>query len=84
MEKDGHRQCTPRNTDPAVTEEPWVDFSSGYIQGSLHLFPKQGSKPPCKLHQNYTRGIMTLRFRRIDERVMEFANPPSEAAAMRA
>ena len=58
---------------PSITAEPWVDFSSGYIQRSLHLFPKQGSKTPWKLHQNYARDIMTLRFGRIDDGVMEFS-----------
>ncbi len=67
-------QCTPRNADPALTEEPWVDFSSGYIHRSLHLFPKQGSKAPWKLHQNYARDILTLRFGRIEDGVLQFSN----------
>ena len=81
MQKHGYRQCTPRNSDPALAEEPWVDFSSGYIQRTLHLFPKQGSKAPWKLRQNYARDIMTLRFGRIDDGVMEFTRPPTAAAA---
>jgi cation diffusion facilitator CzcD-associated flavoprotein CzcO len=72
MERHGYAQCTPRLNDPSVTEEPWVDFSSGYIQRTLHLFPKQGSKAPWKLRQNYARDIMTLRFGKIDDGVMEF------------
>ena len=72
-------QCTPRNTDPTLTEEPWVDFSSGYFQRSMHLFPKQGSKPPWKLHQNYARDLLTLRFGRVDDGVMAFSNPPPAA-----
>jgi cation diffusion facilitator CzcD-associated flavoprotein CzcO len=84
MTRHGYRQCTPRNTDPAVSGEAWVDFSSGYIQRSLHLFPKQGSKPPWKLHQNYARDIMTLRFGRIDDGVLEFLKSLPEPKAMRA
>jgi cation diffusion facilitator CzcD-associated flavoprotein CzcO len=80
MQKRGYRQCTPRNNDPTLAEEPWVDFSSGYIQRTLHRFPKQGSKAPWKLRQNYARDIMTLRFGRIDDGVMEFSNPPAQAA----
>ena len=77
MKKRGQRQCTPRNTDPTITEEPWIDFSSGYFQRSLHKFPKQGSRAPWKLHQNYARDIMMLRFGRVEDGVMEFSNPPS-------
>src|SRR5271170_6842727 len=72
MKKHGYTQCTPRLTDPTITAEPWVDFSSGYVQRSLALFPKQGSRAPWKLRQNYARDIMTLRFGRIADGVMEF------------
>jgi monooxygenase len=73
MRSHGYSQCTPRNADADLAGEPWVDFSSGYIQRSLHLFPKQGSKPPWRLRQNYARDIMTLRFGRIDDGYMEFS-----------
>ena len=81
MKRHGYRQCTPRNADPALGAEPWVDFSSGYVQRSLHLFPKQGSKPPWRLHQNYARDILTLRYGRVDDGVMEFSRPGSARAA---
>jgi monooxygenase len=84
MHKRGLRQCTPRNTDPTITEEPWIDFSSGYFQRSLHKFPKQGSRAPWKLHQNYARDIMTLRFGKVEDGVMEFSGPRSEPVALRA
>ena len=72
MQKHGYTRCTPRNRDGAQSAEPWVDFSSGYIQRSLHLFPKQGARAPWRLSQNYPRDILTLRFGRIDDGVMEF------------
>jgi cation diffusion facilitator CzcD-associated flavoprotein CzcO len=72
MDRHGYRQCTPRRTDPTVTEEPIIDFSSGYVQRSIHLFPKAGSKVPWKLHQNYARDLLNLRFGRVDDGVMEF------------
>jgi cation diffusion facilitator CzcD-associated flavoprotein CzcO len=84
MKKHGYAQCVPGLKDPSVTEEPWVDFSSGYVRRSLDKFPKQGSKAPWKLRQNYARDIMTLRFGRIDDGVMEFSNPPSASTARRA
>jgi cation diffusion facilitator CzcD-associated flavoprotein CzcO len=84
MKKRGYAQCTPRLNDASITAEPWVDFSSGYIQRSLAKFPKQGSKAPWKLRQNYARDIMTLRFGRIDDGVMEFSNPPAETVTKRA
>jgi cation diffusion facilitator CzcD-associated flavoprotein CzcO len=75
MQAQGQRQCTPRNTDPTVTEQPWIDFSSGYVQRSMALFPKQGSRAPWKAHQNYARDIMTLRYGTLDDGAMVFSNP---------
>jgi len=72
MKKHGYRQATPRFTDATVKDEPWVDFSSGYIHRSLHLFPKQGSKAPWRLRQNYARDLMVLRYGRVDDDAMEF------------
>jgi cation diffusion facilitator CzcD-associated flavoprotein CzcO len=73
MQRHGFRQCTPRRNDPSVTEQPIIDFSSGYVQRSIHLFPKAGSKVPWKLHQNYARDLLNLRFGALDDGVMDFA-----------
>lgn len=82
MDKHGYRQCTPRNLDPSLAEEPWIDFSSGYVQRSLHKLPKQGSRLPWKLHQNYAFDIMMLRYGRVDDGVMEFQRQRSAVTAM--
>jgi len=74
MARHGYRQCTPRNKDPSVTAEPWIDFSSGYVQRSLALFPKQGSKAPWRLYQNYARDLLSLRFGKLSDGSMEFSN----------
>jgi cation diffusion facilitator CzcD-associated flavoprotein CzcO len=71
MKQHGVRQCTPRNTDASMTEEPWVDFSSSYFARSLHLFPKQGSKAPWRLYQNYPRDILLLRYGKLADGVLE-------------
>jgi monooxygenase len=76
MEKNGIAHCTPRNTDPSMAVEPWVDFSSGYFARSIHLFPKQGAKAPWKLYQNYLKDIWLLRYGKLDDGVMVFSHPP--------
>lgn len=75
MARHGHRQCTPRNRDPDLKTEPWIDFSSGYVQRALAHMPRQGTKAPWKLRQNYLRDLLTLRYGRIDDGVMEFTGP---------
>lgn len=81
MDQTGLRQVTPRNREAGMGEEPWLDFSSGYVQRSLERFPKQGEKRPWKLHQNYILDIMTLRHGAIEDPALEFSNP--EASALR-
>lgn len=73
MQRHGLRQCTPHNADPRVGAEPWVDFSSGYLQRDLHRFPKQGSHGPWKLRQNYLHDLVSLRYGRLDDGVLTFA-----------
>src|SRR5207245_3273725 len=46
MRATGQRQCTPANQDASVTAAPLLGLSSGYVQRSAHLFPRQGSKAP--------------------------------------
>ena len=80
----GQRQCTARRNDPSIQEEPWLDFSSGYVQRTIGKFPKQGSKAPWKLHQNYARDLMALKFGAVTDEVMVFSNPAPKAAAKKA
>ncbi len=80
MDRTGMRQCTPRNTDPDLGEEPWLDFSSGYVQRAIDRFPKQGAKKPWKQHQNYALDLMALRYGGVEDGVMRFTNPAPAVA----
>lgn len=72
MDRHGYAQCTPRVNDPEVKDEPILDFTSGYVRRALHTLPRQGSKTPWRLHQNYVRDLSMLRYGRVDDGVMEF------------
>ena len=72
MDQHGYAQCTPRVNDPELTEEPVLDFTSGYVLRALHTLPRQGSKTPWRLHQNYVKDLSMLRFGRVDDGTMEF------------
>ncbi|MES2340495.1 MAG: NAD(P)/FAD-dependent oxidoreductase [Pseudomonadota bacterium] len=80
MTRTGNRQVTPRNTDPTIGEVPWLDFSSGYVQRAMASFPKQGTKAPWKLHQNYALDLLNLRFTKIEDGVLEFSNKAGSKA----
>ena len=74
MEKTGDRQCTPRNLDSSVLPEERPDLNSGYVLRTLHKFPKQGTKHPWKVYQNYARDLLTFRFGKLHDGIMEFSN----------
>ena len=71
MDSHGYRRCVPE-VDPSVGEQPLLDFTSGYVLRSLDQFPKQGSREPWKLRQNYVVDIRTIRRGRIEDGAMRF------------
>jgi monooxygenase len=81
MDRRGYVACTPRQRDPSVMPEPLLDFSSGYIQRAIGQFPRQGSKKPWKLYQNYVLDLLNLRFGSVNDRALEFRKPGESAKA---
>jgi hypothetical protein len=71
MRRRGYAAAVPRR-DPEVGEEPLLDFSSGYVQRALHMLPKQGSRRPWQLRQNYALDLLAFRFGAVEDGVLEF------------
>jgi cation diffusion facilitator CzcD-associated flavoprotein CzcO len=71
MDKRGYKYCVPER-DPAVQEEPLMNFTSGYVQRSIEQFPKQGSVRPWKLFQNYALDLLMIRHSKIDDSSIRF------------
>jgi len=81
MDEHGHATCTPVNRDPSLTDEPFIDFNSGYVLRAIDQFPRQGSRSPWRLHQNYARDILLLRFGSVEDEAMEFSGAGAGAGA---
>jgi monooxygenase len=75
MDRKGMRQVTPRNRNEAPAAPFLERFSSGYVQRSLASWPKQGSKAPWRVYQNYVRDIFSLKWSPIENDALEFSNP---------
>ena len=85
MDEAGCRQCTPRlrSEDKNMPARKWItDFSSGYIQRIMHLFPKQGDKAPWLNTQNYAEDKKLLSDRAVDDGVLQFSNPAAESGEL--
>ncbi len=72
MDENGYQIAVPRLNDDSIKPEPAVDFTSGYIQRALKDLPKQGSKLPWRVNQNYIKDIKMFRYGKIDDGTMEF------------
>jgi monooxygenase len=75
MDAHGYVKSVPEITDPTVREMPLLDFTSGYVLRSLDKFPKQGSKEPWRLRQNYVFDLRSIRRGPIDDGAMQFSRP---------
>ena len=76
MDRHGYAACTPRLNDSDIEEEPVIDFTSGYVVRALPTLPRQGSKTPWRLHQNYLRDLSLMRYGQVDDGAMEFKGAP--------
>lgn len=72
MDRHAYTQCTPRLADQAIVAEPMMGLTSGYMQRARDIIPRQGSKSPWKMHQNYLSDLVGLRFRSVHGKTMEF------------
>jgi len=76
MDSKGMRQVTP-NCGNEIAVAPFVEnFSSGYVQRALAGWPKQGSKAPWRVNQNYFRDTIAMKWARLDDGALQFSNPP--------
>ena len=75
MDSHHYRQCTPRLSGDIAGERPLLDLTSGYVQRSIDEFPRQGSKKPWRLYQNYLLDLLTLKYGAVDDEAMEFSTP---------
>lgn len=75
MDENGYKKCMPVQNDPNLEVEDWLDFSSGYIRRVIHTLPKQGTKKPWRLDQNYMVDRKMIGKAELNDGVMEFSAP---------
>jgi cation diffusion facilitator CzcD-associated flavoprotein CzcO len=74
MSEDNKTIVVPKNMDASVKRKPFIDMSSGYIQRAAGMIPKQGSKAPWRLYQNYFLDMLTLKFGGVKDSVLTFSS----------
>ncbi len=69
MAAHGYRRVVPVR-DPTVGEQPFMDFTSGYVLRALDQLPRQGDREPWRLRQSYLHDRRTLRRAALDDDVL--------------
>lgn len=76
MKKNNFEVCTPHLTqelEDTFSDEPILDFNSSYVLRSIDALPKQGSKIPWKLNQNYPLDIMTIKYSSLKDEALQYS-----------
>jgi cation diffusion facilitator CzcD-associated flavoprotein CzcO len=78
MDRLGVAQATPRLRPHEITAErrPWIEnFSAGYMQRMMHLFPKQLATDPWRNTQNFDLDRKMVRSGALEDGVLIFGKP---------
>ncbi len=79
MDDHGYAYCMPVAPPASEPLEPLLDFSSGYVLRAIDSLPKQGTRLPWRLNQNYFKDIGLFRRGPLEDEGMRFCRP--EAAS---
>ena len=72
MRQHGHQKVVPVR-DASVSEQDYLSFTSGYVQRASSILPKQGSRAPWQVNQNYIKDIFLIKYARLNDGVMQFS-----------
>ncbi|MBA4165170.1 MAG: FAD-containing monooxygenase EthA [Erythrobacter sp.] len=82
MRSAGAEVATPvltREAEAALVDDDVFDFSSGYIQRSKHIMPRNADSYPWRLNQEYVLDRKVMRRGAIDDGVLAFTRAGAEA-----
>jgi monooxygenase len=77
MDSAGTAICVPRPPAASEPSDPIIDLKAGYVLRSVDTLPRQGARPPWRLHQNYLRDVRVLRHGPLDDGLELRARPRS-------
>ncbi|MBX7266988.1 NAD(P)/FAD-dependent oxidoreductase [Micromonospora sp. Llam7] len=80
--RSGNQAVTPLAPPPGP-RTPLIGLTSGYVRRGVGQLPRQGHRKPWRLHQNYVRDLLLMRYGRVTDAGVRFdragvAPAPSE------
>ena len=79
MATSGRTVATPVYGEASRETVPLIDFSSGYITRAADIMPKQGTRAPWRVHQNYLVDLAGYRLGKVEDGTLAFKAPPARA-----
>ena len=73
MEKKSVKKCCPEANENIVKDENWLNLSSGYIERSRNIFPKQGKEKPWQNNQNFIKDVFQIRYGDLKDEDLKFS-----------
>jgi monooxygenase len=80
MDDNGFDAVEVEHPGSDVEERPFMEFTPGYVLRSLDELPKQGSRTPWRLNQNYLRDIHLIRRGKVADEGLRFSKKPARVA----
>ena len=84
MDDNGFDTVVAEHPGSDVEERPFMEFTPGYVLRSLDELPKQGSRKPWRLNQNYLRDIRLVRRGKVDDEGLRFTKKPARVSVQAA
>jgi monooxygenase len=79
MDSRGQAVVTPLAPAPDEPLSPLIDLRSGYVMRSVDKLPRQGPEAPWRLHQNYPRDLLPMRWGSVADEGVRFSTAPAPA-----
>ncbi|AKK26891.1 NAD(P)/FAD-dependent oxidoreductase [Mycobacterium sp. EPa45] len=80
MDRHGYTTVVPVVDDPNIEKRPMLDFSAGYVQRSVDLFPQQGATGPWTVEMDYWADHDRLRKGPVEDPALRFSTAVGETA----
>jgi len=81
MDERGYDICVPHSEDATLATRPLLDFGAGYVQRSVHEWPRQGSRLPWSLAMSYAQDVKNLRDAPVEDAALRFSRREHAAGA---
>lgn len=72
MDKHGFAEAVARADGPTAKSVPLLNLASGYVQRALDKMPRQGERPPWRVHQNYGLDLYMTVWGRLNDAHLKF------------